>query len=153
MYSDLPLVYWWNGMKKDIAKFVAKCPICQQVGIDHQKSGGLSRDIMILTWKWEDLNMNFILGLPCTNRQHDSIWVIVDRMKKLAHFIRVKVSYFVKDYAKLYLRDIVRLHGVPLSIIIDRCPYQILRGIGMVAYELDFPNDLASVHPFFTSPS
>ncbi|WMV55303.1 hypothetical protein MTR67_048688 [Solanum verrucosum] len=89
-------------MKKDIAKFVAKCPNCQQVKVEHHKLGGLSQDICIHTWKWEDLNMNLIVGLPRTRWQHDSIWVIVDCMKKSAHFIPVKVYYSAKDYAKLY---------------------------------------------------
>ncbi|WMV41365.1 hypothetical protein MTR67_034750 [Solanum verrucosum] len=63
MYRDLREIYWWNGMKKDIAEFVAKCPNCQQVKVEHQKLGGLSQDISIPTLKWEDLNMDFIVGL------------------------------------------------------------------------------------------
>ncbi|KAH0758100.1 hypothetical protein KY290_021593 [Solanum tuberosum] len=104
MYHELWEVYWWNRMKKDIAEFVAKCPNCQQVKVEHQKPGGMSQDIGIPTWKWEDLNMDFIVGLPRTRRQHDSIWVIVDRIMKSAHFLPVKVSYSAEDYAKLYLR-------------------------------------------------
>ena len=60
------------------------------------------------------------LGLPKTRRQHDSIWVIVDGMTKSAYFISVKSTYRAKNYAKLYIDDIVRLHGIPLSIILDR---------------------------------
>ncbi len=66
MYCDLREIYWWNGMKKDIAGFVAKCPNFQQVKVEHQKPGGLSQDISIPTWKWEDLNMDFIVGFHCT---------------------------------------------------------------------------------------
>ncbi|WMV41715.1 hypothetical protein MTR67_035100 [Solanum verrucosum] len=117
MYHDLREVYWWNGMKKDIAEFVAKCPNCQQVKVEHQRLGGLSQDIAIPTWKWEDVNVDFIVGLPHTRWQHDLIWVIVDRMTKSAHFIPIKVSYSTEEYAKMYLREIVRLHGIPLSII------------------------------------
>ncbi|WMV45825.1 hypothetical protein MTR67_039210, partial [Solanum verrucosum] len=83
MYRDLWEVYWWNGMKKDIACFVAKCPNCQQVKVEHKKSRDLSQDIEIPTWKWEDVNMDFVVGLPHTRRQHDSICVIVDRMTKI----------------------------------------------------------------------
>ncbi|KAH0644892.1 hypothetical protein KY284_032776 [Solanum tuberosum] len=119
-YHDFWEVYWWNQMKKDIAGFVAKCLNVQQVKVEHQKLGGLSQAISIPTWKWEDLNMDFIVGLPRTRQQHDSIWVIVDQMTKSTHFLPVKVSYSAKDYAKLYLREMVRLHGVPLSIISDR---------------------------------
>ncbi|WMV55014.1 hypothetical protein MTR67_048399 [Solanum verrucosum] len=94
MSRDLREVYWWNGMKKYIAEFVTKCPNCQQVKVDHQKLGGLSQDNNIATWKWEDLNMDFIVGLPRTQRQHDSIWVIVDWMTKSDHFIPVKGFLF-----------------------------------------------------------
>ncbi|KAH0644963.1 hypothetical protein KY284_032847 [Solanum tuberosum] len=109
MYCDLHEIYWWKGMKKDIAGFVAIFSNCQQVKSEHQKPGGLSQVISIPTWKWEDLNMDFILGLPPTRRQHDSIWVIVDQMKKSAHFIPVKESYSVEEYVKLYLREIVSI--------------------------------------------
>ena len=64
--------------------------------------------------------MDFVVGLPQTRRQHDSIWVLVDRLTKLAHFFTVKVSYSPEDYAKLYFREIMKLHGDPLSIIFDR---------------------------------
>ncbi|KAH0652788.1 hypothetical protein KY289_030466 [Solanum tuberosum] len=87
MYRHLREFYWWNDMKKDIAGFVAKYPNCKQVKVEHQKSGGLSQDISIPTWKWEDFNMDFIVDFPRTRRQHDSIWVIVDRMTKSAHFL------------------------------------------------------------------
>ncbi|WMV41070.1 hypothetical protein MTR67_034455 [Solanum verrucosum] len=120
MCCDLREIYWLNGMKKDITEFVDMCPNCQQLKVEHQKSGGLSQDISISTWKWEDLNMDFIVGLPHTRRQHDLIWAIVDRMMKLANFIPIKVSNLAEDYAKLYLKEMVMLHGAPLSIISDR---------------------------------
>ena len=86
-------------MKKDIADFVAKCPNCQQVKADHQRLGGLTQNIDIPKCKWEDINMDFIVGLPRTRRQDDSIWVIVDRLTKSKHFLPVKVTYSAKDYA------------------------------------------------------
>ena len=122
MYRDLREVYWWNGMKRDIADFVAKCPNCQQVKVEHQKPGGMTQEIDIPTWKWEVINMDFITGLPRTRRQHDSIWVIVDRVTKSSRFLAVKTTDSAEDYAKLYINEIVRLHGVPLSIISDRGP-------------------------------
>ena len=64
--------------------------------------------------------MDFVMGLPRSRRLHDSVWVIVDRMSKSAHFLPVHTFYLAKDYAKLYIRKLVRLHGVPLSIISDR---------------------------------
>ena len=120
MYHDLRCLYWWDGMKKDIAEFVAQCPNCQQVKIKHQKPGGLLQEIEIPTWKWEMINMDFITGLPRTQRKYDSIWVIVDRLTKSAHFLPVRTTYSAEDYARLYVREIVRLHGVPTSIISDR---------------------------------
>ncbi|WMV18732.1 hypothetical protein MTR67_012117 [Solanum verrucosum] len=105
MFRDLQKIYWWNGMNKDIAGFVAKCSNCQQVKVENQRLGGLSQDIIIPTWKWEDLNMDFIVGLPRTQHQYDSIWVIVDRMTKSTHLIPFKFSHMAKNYAKLYLRE------------------------------------------------
>ncbi|WMV50209.1 hypothetical protein MTR67_043594 [Solanum verrucosum] len=87
------------NQSKDTAGFVAKCLNCQQVKVEHQKLGGFSQDISIPTWKWEYSNMDFIVGLPRTRQQHYSIWVIVDRMTKLAHFLRIKVSYSMEDYS------------------------------------------------------
>ncbi|MCQ7842166.1 hypothetical protein NP236_23545, partial [Salmonella enterica] len=122
MYRDLREVYWWNGMKRDIADFVAKCPNCQQVKVEHQKPGGMTQEIDIPTWKWKVINMDIITGLPRTRRQHDSIWVIVDRVTKSAFFLSIKTTYSIEDYAKLYINEIVKLHGVPLSIISYRGP-------------------------------
>ncbi|WMV50028.1 hypothetical protein MTR67_043413 [Solanum verrucosum] len=98
IYRDLREVCWWNGMKRDIAGFVAKCPNCQQVKAEHLRPRGLSQDIDIPTWKLEDVNMDFIVGLPRTRRQHDYIWVIIDRITKSAHFIPIKVSFSAEDY-------------------------------------------------------
>ena len=77
----------------------------------------MTQEIDIPTWKWDVINMDFITGLPRTSIQHDLIWVIVDRRTKSSRFLAVKTTYSSEDYAKLYLTEIVRLHGVPLSII------------------------------------
>uniref|UniRef100_M1AKE9 Retrotransposon protein n=1 Tax=Solanum tuberosum TaxID=4113 RepID=M1AKE9_SOLTU len=82
----------------------------------------MTQKIDIPTWKWEAINMDFITGLSRTRRQHDSIWVIVDRVTKSSRFLAVKTTDSAEDYAKLYINKIVRLHGVPLSIISDRGP-------------------------------
>jgi hypothetical protein len=66
--------------------------------------------------------MDFITGLPRTRKGHDSIWVIVDRLTKSAHFISVKIDYKAYQYADLYVSQIVRLYGIPRSIISDRGP-------------------------------
>ncbi|WMV29556.1 hypothetical protein MTR67_022941 [Solanum verrucosum] len=115
MYRDMQEVFWWNGMKNDIVYFVAKCPNGQKVKAEHQKPRFMNQEINIPTWKWEVINMDFITGLPRTRRQHDSIWVIVDKVTKSAHFLAISTDS-AKDYAKLYINEIVRLHGFPLSI-------------------------------------
>ncbi|XP_070015506.1 uncharacterized protein [Nicotiana sylvestris] len=120
MYHDIKEVYWWNDMKKNIAEYVAQYPSYQQVKIEHQKPGGLMQTIEIPTWKWEAINMDFITGLPRSNRNFDSIWVIVDKLTKLAHFLPVISTYITEDYAKLYIKEIMQLHEVPVSIISDR---------------------------------
>lgn len=120
MYRDINEVYWWDGMKRDIAEFVAQCPNFQQVKIEHQKPGGLLQAMEIPTWKCEVINMDFIVVLPRTQRKFDSIWVIVDRLTKSAHFLPVRTTYSAEHYARLYIKEIVRLHGVSVSIISDR---------------------------------
>ena len=107
-------------MKKDIAEFVYKCLVCQQVKLEHQKPSGYLQPLPILEWKWERITMDFVVGLPRSQRQYDSIWVIVDRLTKSAHFLPVKTTYSVSKLAQVYIEQIVRLHGVPISIISDR---------------------------------
>ena len=119
MYDDLREIYWWKDMK-DTSEFVAKCPSCQQVKAEHQKPGGLLQEIQVPTWKWEDINMDFVVGLPRNQKQHDSIWVIVDRLTKSTHFILVKSTYSVEDYARIFIDEMLCHHEIPLSIIIDR---------------------------------
>ncbi|KAH0773846.1 hypothetical protein KY290_010983 [Solanum tuberosum] len=120
IYHDIKEIYWWHEMKKDVVEFVAQCPNCQQVKVEHQKLVGLVQGIAIPLWKWEAINMDFITGLPRSRRKLESIWVIVDRLTKFAHFLPVRATFTAKDYAGLYIREIVRLHGVPVSIISDR---------------------------------
>jgi hypothetical protein len=89
MYLDLKEKYWWNGMKGDIARFVAHCDVCKRVKAEHQKPCGLLQPLPIPVWKWDEVSMDFITGLPRTQSGHDSVWVIVDRLTKVAHFIPV----------------------------------------------------------------
>ncbi|KAF3654091.1 RING/U-box superfamily protein [Capsicum annuum] len=107
-------------MKRDVTEFMAKCSTCQQVKIEHQKPSGSMQEFTIPTWKWEEVNMDFVKGLPRTRHPHDSVWVIIDRMTKSAQFLPIHTSYSTEDYAKLFIRELVRLHSVPLSIISDR---------------------------------
>ena len=122
MYQDVKGMYWWNGMKKDVAQYVASCLTCQQVKFEHQRPTGLLQELPLPEWKWERITMDFVVGLPKTQKGHDSIWVIVDRLTKSAHFLAVKTTYTVAQYAQMYLDSIVALHGVPVSIVSDRGP-------------------------------
>jgi hypothetical protein len=107
-------------MNREIAKYVSECDICQRVKASHLKTAGILQPLPIPSWKWEDISLDFIVGLPNTSLRHDSIWVIVDRLTKTAHFLPVHTTYNAKKYAEIYLDQIVRLHGVPKTIIFDR---------------------------------
>nr|GFA78240.1 retrotransposon protein, putative, Ty3-gypsy subclass [Tanacetum cinerariifolium] len=72
--------FWWSGMKRDVATFVSRCLICQQVKIEHQWASGLLQPFDILVWTWDEISMDFVTGLPRTQRRHDAIWVVVDRL-------------------------------------------------------------------------
>jgi hypothetical protein len=89
MYKDMKTKYWWYGMKQDFAEYVSLCDKCQRVKAEHQRPVGLLQSLKISEWKWEGIGMDFIVGLPCTQAGYDSIWVIVDRLTKVAHFIPV----------------------------------------------------------------
>ena len=109
-------------MKKEIASYVARCDNCSRVKAIHLKSARLLQLLPILGWKWEEISMDFIIGLPLTQQGHNSIWAIVDCLTKLAHFVPVNTRYLARKYAELYVSQIVRLHGVPRTIISDRGP-------------------------------
>jgi hypothetical protein len=122
MYQDLKKIYWWSGMKRDIAKYVARCSTCQQVKAEHQRPAGPLQPLNIPEWKWDQIGMDFVVGLPRAPSGQDAIWVIVDRLTKSAHFIPYKINDSMQKMAELYIREIVRLHGVPNSIVSDRDP-------------------------------
>ncbi|GJW11452.1 reverse transcriptase domain-containing protein [Tanacetum coccineum] len=120
MYYDLRDMYWWPGMKKDIAEYVSKCLTCLKVKAEHQRPSGLLQQPEIPIWKWEGIAMDFVTKLPRTSSGHDTIWVIVDRLTKSAHFLPMREDYKMERLARLYLNEIVARHGVPISIISDR---------------------------------
>ena len=90
MYNDLKRTFWWKSLKRDISIYVSRCSTCQQVKSDQQKLAGLLQPLEIPAWKWDQISMDFIDGLPRTKKVNDSIWVIVDRLTKSAHFIPVR---------------------------------------------------------------
>ncbi|KAL5560324.1 hypothetical protein UlMin_036535 [Ulmus minor] len=138
MYRDLREQFWWPGMKKEVADYVAKCLTCQKVKAEHQRPGGELQPLEIPEWKWDQIAMDFVIGLPKTAKNHDAIWVVIDRLTKSAHFIPIRTTFSLEQLADLYVREIVRLHGVPKSIVSDRdarftSNYQAT--IGMAPYE------------------
>jgi IS30 family transposase len=107
-------------MKRDITEYVSLCDTCQRVKAEHQRPAGLLQPLKILEWKWEEIGTDFVVRLPRTQAGYDSIWVIVDRLTKVVHFIPVKTTYSGAKIAELYMSRIMCLHGVPKKIVLDR---------------------------------
>jgi hypothetical protein len=120
MYYDLKEQFWWYGMKRSVAEYMAICDTCQRVKAEHQRPAGLLQQLKIPEWKWEEITMDFIVGLPRTQKGYNSIWVVVDRLTKVSHFILVNTTYSGARLVELYISRIVCLHGVPKKIISDR---------------------------------
>ena len=122
MYQEMKQYYWWRGMKSDISEYVSKCLTCQQVKAEHQVPSGLLNPLPIPQWKWDNITMDFVSNFPLTQRKHDVVWVIVDRLTKSTHFLPVRLDYSMDRLTELYVSEIFRLHGISLSIVSDRDP-------------------------------
>ncbi|GKA71789.1 putative reverse transcriptase domain-containing protein [Tanacetum coccineum] len=120
MYQDLRRLYWWPNMKAEIATYVSKCLTCAKVKIEYQKPSGLLVQPEIPQWKWENITMDFVTKLPKTAAGQDTIWVIVDRLTKSAHFLPMREDDTLEKLTRQYLKEVVSKHGVPVSIISDR---------------------------------
>ncbi|GJX41143.1 putative reverse transcriptase domain-containing protein [Tanacetum coccineum] len=120
MYHDLRDLYWWPGMKRDIAEYVSKCLTCSKIKAEHQKPSGLLQQPEIPEWKWEKITMDLVTKFPRSSGRYDAIWVIVDRLTKSAHFLPIREDYKMEKLARIYINEIVARHGVPVSIISDR---------------------------------
>ncbi|GJU11884.1 putative reverse transcriptase domain-containing protein [Tanacetum coccineum] len=120
MYQDMKKLYWWPNMKADIATYVSKCLTCAKVKAKHQRPSGLLVQPAIPEWKWDNITMDFITKLPKSSQGFDTIWVIVDRLTKSAHFLPIRENDPLDKLARLYLNRIVARHGIPVSIICDR---------------------------------
>ena len=103
--------------EKDISEYVSKCLTCQQVKVEHQVPSGLLNPLPIPQWKWDNITMDFVSGFPLTQRKYDTVRVIVDRLTKSAHFLSIRLNYSMDRLAELYVSEIVRLHGIPFSIV------------------------------------
>src|SRR5664279_264785 len=120
MYQDLRQRFWWTRMKREIAQFVAECDVCRRVKAEHQRPAGTLRPIAVPEWKWDEVGMDFITGFPKSQKGNNAIWVVIDRLSKVAHFLPVRDDIRASQLADLYVSRIVHLHGVPLRIISDR---------------------------------
>ncbi|GKA99907.1 hypothetical protein Tco_0827901 [Tanacetum coccineum] len=120
MYQDLKKLYWWPNMKAEIATYVSKCLTCAKVKAEYQKPSGLLVQPVIPVWKWENITMDFVTKLPKTSTGQDTIWVIVDRLTKSAHFLPMRENDSMEKLTRQYLKEVVTRHGVPVSIISDR---------------------------------
>ncbi|WOG96248.1 hypothetical protein DCAR_0415582 [Daucus carota subsp. sativus] len=118
-YLRLAGDWYWVGMRRDVAKYVQKCLICQQQKASQQVPAGLLQPLPIPSQIWDDISMDFIDGLPLS-KGFNSIFVVVDRLSKYAHFIGLKHPYTAPTVAEVFVREIVRLHGFPVSIVSDR---------------------------------
>ncbi|KAA3487724.1 integrase [Gossypium australe] len=141
MYNDLKQHYWCHGVKRDISDYVSKCLVCQQVKVEHQVPSGLLQPIIIPEWKWDRVTMDFVSGLPLTPSKKDSIWVIVDRLTKSAHFIPGPEVYIavLEETAGCFRKADPRFIG----------PYEVIERIGPVAYRLMLPSELDKIHNVF----
>ena len=120
MRENLKPLFFWNGMKVDRVNFLARCLEFQQVRAEHRHPAGLLQPHAILESKWEVISMDFIIGFPLMTRKHKSIFVVVDTLKKSAHFIPVCMTYEAPDILRFFISEIVRLHGMPKKIISNR---------------------------------
>ena len=111
--------FFWPGLKKNVAQAIAQYRTCD-VAKHHKQNTGLYTPLPVPDYPWQDLSMDFVLGLPKTSRKHDSIYVVVDRFSKMAHFIPCSQTLDASKMAKLFLDEVVRLHGLPKTIVSDR---------------------------------
>ncbi|GKA69669.1 reverse transcriptase domain-containing protein, partial [Tanacetum coccineum] len=109
MYHDLRDMYWWPGMKRDIATYVSKCLTCAKVKAEHQRPSGLLQQPEIPEWKWDKITMDLITKLPRSRGGYDAIWVIVDRLTKSAHFLAIREDFSTEKLARLYIDEIKAL--------------------------------------------
>ncbi|GJW81815.1 putative reverse transcriptase domain-containing protein [Tanacetum coccineum] len=122
MYQDMKKLYWWPNMKANIATYVSKCLTCAKVKAEHQKPSGLLVQPKIPEWKWDNITMDFVTKLPKSSQGYDTIWVIVDRLTKSAIFTPMRETDPMDKLARMYLKEVVTRHGIPVSIICDRDP-------------------------------
>nr|GEX06806.1 reverse transcriptase domain-containing protein [Tanacetum cinerariifolium] len=113
-------LYWWPNMKADITTYVSKCLTCAEVKAEHQKPSGLLVQPKIPEGKWDNITMDFVTKLPKSSQGYDTIWVIVDRLTKSAIFTPIRETDHMDKLARIYLKEVITRHEIPVSIISDR---------------------------------
>jgi hypothetical protein len=116
MFSQLRSSYYWPGMRKEVIKFVNRCIIYQHAKGKREKTG-LYQPLPIPERPWDEISMDFVLGLPRMKRGFDSIFVAVDRFLKMSHFIPCQKTSDVTHVENLFFKEVVRLHGLPRNIV------------------------------------
>nr|GFB53446.1 putative reverse transcriptase domain, ribonuclease H-like domain, aspartic peptidase domain protein [Tanacetum cinerariifolium] len=122
MYQDMKKLYWWPNMKANIATYLSKCLTCAKVKVEHQKPLGLLVQPKIPEWKWDNIIIDFVTKLPKSSQSYDTIWVIVNRLTKSAIFTPTSETDPMDKLARIYLKEVVMRHGIPVSIISERDP-------------------------------
>ncbi|GJU55527.1 putative reverse transcriptase domain-containing protein [Tanacetum coccineum] len=128
MYQDLKQLYWWPNMKADIATYVSKCLTCSKVKAEHQKPSGLLVQPEIPEWKWEKMTKDFVTKLPNTENGYDTIWLIVDRLTKSAHFLPMRETDPMETLMKLYMKEVVTDMVCLYHTSIKAAPFEVLYG-------------------------
>lgn len=118
-YIRIATEWHWLGIRKDVSSFVRKCEVCQQQKLSQQAPAGLLQPLPLPTRIWDDISMDFIEGLP-SSKGFDTVFVVVDRLSKYAHFIALKYPFTAVKVAEVFVNEVVRLHGYPISIVSDR---------------------------------
>jgi hypothetical protein len=104
--------YFWPGMKREFIEYIARCMECQKAKVEHRHPAGLLQPLPIPKWKWEVVTMDFITGFPRTSKLHDLIMVVVDKLRKDAHFIPLKTTHKAADVADIFIKEMERLHEI-----------------------------------------
>ncbi|GKE95096.1 putative reverse transcriptase domain-containing protein [Tanacetum coccineum] len=120
MYQDMKKLYWWPNMKADIATYVRKCLTCVKVKTEHQRPSGLLVQPEIPQWKWDNITKDFVIKFPKSSQGYNTVWVIIDRLTTSALFLPMRETDPMEKLARMYLKEVVTRHGIPVSIIFYR---------------------------------